>query len=214
MEQKKIRAIDSFPVVFAAGTTASLLVVKLFRWELLDLLTVFLEPLMELGVIVCFLISLVLSVIHFIKTVRMSLLSACSPIALNLAALALAVTIPFLSFDLTMDDLKRDLNANLEKREKIVSMIQSGELRPNAAPHSNLISLPFEYRHLSRGGGEVMLIGGGDRLEIFFFTFRGVLDNFSGFIYASDGRVSPSDFNSEFRQIEKLKENWYWVSSY
>ncbi len=112
----------------------------------------------------------------------------------------------------TMLDL--DFNTNLIDREKIISMVQSGELKPNVSYNQNLIQLPDEYKHLSKGGGDIMIEREGDTLKIFFFTFRGILDNFSGFAYIADNSVlSQTDFNGDFDEIIKKREHWFWGAS-
>ncbi|MNR19056.1 hypothetical protein D3C85_1358200 [compost metagenome] len=51
--------------------------------------------------------------------------------------------------------------------------------------------------------------------DVFFFTFRGILDNFSGFIYSSsDQEPQQEDFGGDFKEIKRIDNNWYWVSSY
>lgn len=95
-----------------------------------------------------------------------------------------------------------------------MSIIQAGELSPNVSHNEGLIALPKEYAHLSKGGGEVLVEREGATLKVFFFTFRGVLDNFSGFAYISDNAsLHQSDFNGDFHEITKKKDHWYWGSS-
>ena len=65
------------------------------------------------------------------------------------------------------------------------------------------------------GGNEVVVEEHDDKTYVLFFTFRGVLDNYSGFLYVPDGG-SPSLFSDldeqQFTQIVPLEENWYFVS--
>jgi hypothetical protein len=68
---------------------------------------------------------------------------------------------------------------------------------------------------LSKGGGDIVVETKGKAKSILFFTYRGMLDNFSGFVYnPNDNKPSKSDFNGDFEQIKKVHKNWYYVSSY
>lgn len=68
---------------------------------------------------------------------------------------------------------------------------------------------------MSKGGGDIALETKGKAKLILFFTYRGMLDNFSRFVYnPNDHKPSKSDFNGDFKQIKKVRKNWYYVSSY
>lgn len=60
-------------------------------------------------------------------------------------------TIPFNEIMLHMN---YKLNEN--KRNKVVKMIETGELVENVSYNSSLIKLPKEYQSLSSGGGELL----------------------------------------------------------
>jgi hypothetical protein len=93
-------------------------------------------------------------------------------------------------------------------REEIVRQVQAGELRPDAG--SRLIRLPAGYRWLSLDGGEIVV----DRDKILFFTFRGVLDHFAGFVYSPDGSMpTDDDFQGDYFLIRQMDVSWYYVSS-
>ena len=83
-----------------------------------------------------------------------------------------------------------DLDFKMHKtdREKVVSMVESGKLKENVPDSPSFIQLPKRYDHLSKGGGEVIAVQKGERLTILFFTYRGILDNFSGFVYSPNGQ--------------------------
>lgn len=65
-------------------------------------------------------------------------------------------------------------------------------------------SQPEKYHQLSKGGGEVVIEKNGKL--IVFFMYRGVLDNFSGFVFSpSDKKPTQHDFNGDFKQILKAR---------
>jgi hypothetical protein len=102
---------------------------------------------------------------------------------------------------------------NIKERQDIIQMIESKKIVPNVSYNDSIIHLPNEYRHLSKGGGDIMAENQGNM--VFFFTYRGILDNFSGFIYsAGDLEPQNDDFGGDYKEIKKMAKNWYWVSSY
>jgi len=75
------------------------------------------------------------------------------------------------------------------------------------------ISLPERSKYLSEGGSVFVWRDGKDSWTL-FFTFKGVLDSFAGFVYASNGKIPPADaFLGNPIEIIKMAPNWYWYSS-
>lgn len=173
---------------------------------MIEVFSVFLLPFLEGPIILLFLGSIISSVVYFIRNGKKEKLRAIAPFTICVITLLIVWVVPFTKINLALN-----FNKNLEQREKVVSMIQTGELMPNVSHNQSLIALPKEYAHLSKGGGEVVVEREGDKLRVLFFTFRGVLDSFSGFVYISDDtKLQEGNFNTGSLQIEKKKEHWYW----
>ena len=66
--------------------------------------------------------------------------------------------------------------------ETYLFLLISIGLKPNVSHNASLIHLPKEYKHLSKGGGEILVEKTGKDLNIVFYTNRGMLDNFSGIV--------------------------------
>ncbi|MEG0775450.1 hypothetical protein [Clostridium sp.] len=191
---------------FSIAASVLLILINIFRWHLIEVFSVFLLPFLEGPIILLFLGSMISSVVYFIRNGRKEKLRAIVPLTICIITILIVWFVPFTKINLALDFSK-----NLEQREKVVSMIQTGELMPNVSHNQSLIALPKEYAHLSKGGGEVVVEREGDNLRVLFFTFRGVLDSFSGFVYISDDtKLQEGNFNTGFLQIEKKKEHWYW----
>lgn len=119
----------------------------------------------------------------------------------------------FINVSCTKVMLDNDFHRNLKEREEVIRMVKNGEFEIKAK--LNIIQLPERYRHLSRGGGVIMVEKYEDGIGVFFFTFRGILDNFSGFIYRDDNACPDStDFSGDFKQVKSLGEGWFWAASY
>jgi len=109
-----------------------------------------------------------------------------------------------------------DLNfrLNYASRMQVVAMVEQQSLAPQTTRDEIVVPLPRRYRYLSRGGGDIIVNRSPALTIVFFYTFRGVTDNFSGFMYRSDAS-SPQqyDLGGKYVQIEKLRDHWYWVAA-
>lgn len=183
---------------------SSILVILLsfFQWKLIDIITVFLMlPVWSL-VFGFFITITVMSIIHLLKK------KEWKPMAVQLFTILLWLFIPF-----TQIMLDLDFKMNKAEREEVAKMVEKGTLKSNVSHNSSLILLPEKYKQLSSGGGEIVREKNGD--FILFFTYRGMLDNFSGFVYSpNDKKPNKHDFDGDFQQVEKLDKNWYFVGSY
>ncbi|XCN73337.1 MAG: hypothetical protein Q3M24_00860 [Candidatus Electrothrix aestuarii] len=210
MALSEYRKQETFcPLWAAAGVSISLLGMTAGFWELIDILTPFIFPLILMGVLVIFWATLAWSLVHVLRKKRYKKTFAFFPLGMQLLALLIIMTVPFSSIMLDLD-FKR----HLKEREKVVSRVISGELKPNVAHNTSLILLPDDQKYLSKGGGEIMVEKHSGETSVFFFMFRGVLDNFSGFMYRSDdSNPQRDDFDGDFFEIKRINENWYWAAS-
>lgn len=185
---------------------SSLLVilVSLFQWDLVDIITEFLMLPVWLFVYAFFIIITVWALIHLFKNRKWQ------PVVIQFITIILWFFFPF-----TQVNLDLNFKIHQEKREEAAAKIENGVIKPNVPDSPLLIQLPKEYTQLSKGGGDIEVETKGKSTSILFFTYRGMLDNFSGFVYnPNDHKPSKSDFDGDFKQIEKVRKNWYYVSSY
>ncbi|MED3970920.1 hypothetical protein V8Z81_08875 [Priestia megaterium] len=185
---------------------SSLLVilVSLFQWDLIDIITEFLMLPIWLFVYAFFIIMTIWTLIHLLKNRKWQ------PFVIQLITILLWFFFPF-------NQINLDLNfrSHQDKREEVATKIENGVIKPNVPNSPSLIQLPKEYTQLSKGGGDILVETKGKAKSILFFTYRGMIDNFSGFVYnPNDNKPSKSDFNGDFKQIKKVHKNWYYVSSY
>jgi hypothetical protein len=71
--------------------------------------------------------------------------------------------------------------------------------------------LPFGYRHLSNGGGEILVEKREGETEIFFFTLRAFFfdGKSAGYLYVS-GESREDEIKKRYSNIEKKSEKCYW----
>ncbi len=174
-----------------------------FQWLLVEILTPFLMPFLWLGAGGCFLAVTVLSIIALFKKWDWK------PALIQVVTVLLLFFFPF-----TKVVLDIDFNMNKAERETVVEKVEEGKLIPNVSHNDSLIHLPEEYDELSKGGGDIIVEEKRGETMILFFTFRGILDSFTGFVYSSSGRKPRSgDFGGDFIEVEKLDDHWYVVVS-
>ena len=189
---------------------ASLLVIATaLRWSLVDVLTPFLMyPLLGalwLGLAGC----LIWSVVHLIKRHAFGW-QARMPLLVCLASALIAALVPF-------TDLWLRANFYLlsERRKEVVDQIRAGKLEPNVEHNASLIALPDSSPTLSMGGNEVVIEEHRGQLYVFFFTYRGILDSYSGFLFVPEGG-DPREFSdlseAESTQIVPFGGPWYFAA--
>lgn len=196
-------------LLFSIATSVGLMVVKWYQWDLIDLLTPFLFFPLQLLVYGVWLGAVVWSVAEiFTQTERRQIQAFVALTIATVTAIAI-IYVPFTQITLAIDFAR-----HLDRRQEVVVSVDSGALKPNVSHNSSLIRLPEKYRDLSKGGGEIVVEHQGDTTMILFFTYRGILDNYSGFVYRSDNTEPPENaFFGNLKQSEKMKDRWFWVAS-
>ncbi|MCF8356602.1 MAG: LamG domain-containing protein [Melioribacteraceae bacterium] len=146
------------------------------------------------------LVVVIINIIHLIRykyTFKLLI-----PIFLNIITIIMVLIIPFTSIFLDLD-----FRVNFKQRMNFIED-HSGQLI------TYKIKVSKQYGNISLGGNEVLVSNKDNDFKVLFFTYRGILDNFSGYVY-SKNNIAPdvNDFGDDFYQIDKIEENWFWVSS-
>ncbi len=98
--KQKTRSRALLVALCASGVV---LFVSVFRWTLVEYLTPFLEPLFEMVVGVFFIVALIWSLVHLIKTWKSGPVVAVLPLLLCLGTAAIAVFVPFTALTTDLD---------------------------------------------------------------------------------------------------------------
>ncbi len=185
--------------------------VATFQWPIIDVLTPILFPFLTAGLTLLLLLSAVTSLVRMVVTMKTERLFAAVPLAVNCATVMIVLLVP-----LTDIWLKANYNLNKKARAQVVRHVHDGTLKPNVNYNGSLIHLPDSYPNLSMGGNDIVVRPTDGAFFVFFFTFRGILDNYSGFLYVPQSD-SPSEFakwrGDEFFQVVSLEPQWYFVAS-
>jgi hypothetical protein len=188
-------------VLFGLSIISSMLIILLqfFTWSIIEITAIFYVPFIWLFVFIFFLFVTIAAVISLFKH------KIWMPLIIQSATIGILFFFPF-----TQAILMTDFKVNKQDREKVASMVDNKTLTPNIPDNPGLIKLPKEFEHLSQGGGEIIVKND----TLLFFTFRGLLDNFSGLVYSPDGQASVQEnFCEDSVEIEQLDEGWYSVVS-
>jgi hypothetical protein len=208
--EQRTGSLRSYALSIALWSLGSAIFLGLFRWTLVEYLTVFLEPLVEAAAAIFFVVSLIWSTIHLFRQRKKGPATAAIPLGVNVITALIVVFVPFTRLTIALDfrvlcairtEVARDVLAG--KYENKIEHLGSGDL----------ITLPGRLFYLSSGGEIVRERRANDTL-ILFFSFRGILSSFSGFVYSPDDRPPENgDFGGRFSEIDRLRQNWFWVSS-
>lgn len=156
--------------------------------------------LLLLGGIVLF----ILSIVHIFKRYKKTRVKSFLP-------LFLSVTLIFLVIDRPLSPLFQNVEFSfkLDKREEVTRQILNGEIKPSN-DRGDLFLVPKKYNDFSLSdGNEVMKMND----KLFFFTFRGILDNFSGYVFSPSGlEPTNEDVQATIIWMQKMNNNWYYVS--
>lgn len=160
-------------------------------------------PFLWLLVIGFFFVVIVISFISLIKQKK------STPILIQTATVFIVCFIPFQTIILELN-----FKNHLKERTEVITNIQNGTLQPNVTYNTSVIHLPKEYDHISSGGGDIIIEEANGEISVFYFTYRGILDGFSGFIYSPHNQEPHvNSFGGDFKEIVKMTENWYFVAS-
>jgi hypothetical protein len=187
-----------------------LLLLYFFEWSIIDVVTPFLFLPLEGLIWVVFLAVVIGSIVHWIRNrqVRQSWL----PLLICAVVVFLVFTVPFTKIWLRIDFILRR-NA----RERIVEEISLGKLQAGSpsADGTRSVRLPDDAPHVAYGGNEVFEQVVDGKIFVFFFTYRGIMSSYAGFLFVPTG-ADPSafsDLNETSRiYVERYSEHWYYAS--
>jgi len=180
-----------------------------FQWSIIDRITPFLYMPLVGVVWLFFLIAAITGAICAFKYKKIGKISFL-PSSIMASAFLIVYLVSFTNLW-----LKADFAYYKNEREEIVKKVYERKIKPNVAHNSSLINLGNSYPLVSMGGNEIVVEEHAGLKYVFFFTFRGIMDNYSGFIYVPDGG-KPSQYSdldeSNSTQITHLEGNWYYAS--
>lgn len=193
---------------------AALLLVHAFEWSIVAWLTFFLTPMLLgavwMGVLAVFLITAAFAILRWRRYRYAPLLPV-----VNLIFLLVVPRINFTPFWLALNYRLKHAD-----RLKVAELVSSGSL-PYTADWLDEAGRPYGVLHLSPGlahtsvSGDILIQQLGDTTTVFFYTFRGLMNNFSGFVYRSNNKLPHQHaFGGYFHERIRKEPGWYWVASW
>ncbi len=157
--------------------------------------------------LILFLFAIVLfiiSVIYIFKYYKDTKVNSFLPLFLSIVLLFLLINRPFSPLFQTIE-----FSFNLDEREEVANQILNGEIQPSNE-RRDLFQVPEHHNQSSLSQGKEVL-----KMDdkLFFFKVRGILDNFSGYVFSPDGTAPTNeDVQADIIELRKMNTNWYYVS--
>ncbi len=193
-------------LLFTAGACIPFGLLKYFQWSIEDAITIIGVAILWVPTAILFIASIVVSI------TCIDLFSEVKFIALAPAALTvLAFLFPYTALWVTIDFPQHRF-----ERQTIVAAVADGRLKPNVDHNDHLIALGSSYPTVSNGGNDIVVEEHDGKKYILFFTQRGILGNFSGFLYVQgngDPNLYGGIYQDDKAEIRSFGDSWYWVSS-
>ena len=203
----------SFSGIFylICATSVAGLAISLFRWQVVHWLTLFVEPLIELLIWGFYGCSVLITILFAVIAKSRSIGERILPLAMTALSLIIFLLVPFTKLELAAD-FRVHQNERSEVAKQILANAQIRKLTKPMEPET--VNLDSSSQSLSEDG-KVMVIRDGNKEMVFFFTFRGILDRYSGFVYsATNAPPGKNDFGGELLEVEPLADHWYWAASH
>jgi hypothetical protein len=199
------------PVVLYVAVIASAVLTATFafQWDLIDWLTPFLMPLVWGVAWLFFGVASVWTIVHCLANLRVWQRSAV-PLTICVASLTIVFAVPFTALWVQFDFARKR-----DARERVVDLVTSGALQPNVEYNPRLIRLDSSAPTVSKGGNELVVQRDARGTYVFFYTFRGILDNYAGFLFVPPNGTPATfgDFSEvNATQLVKMADGWYFAS--
>lgn len=203
---KPVKSLSG-PIIVAAVAVAVWLIVDALRWEIVWYVTVFfitqLLILCLVGAAVTLLVCIIVFIVRLCKRGAKRRLLYSLLLLLTIGAFVMT---NYINVDQVYENARFAL---LSKRFDAAAeeMLAEGY-------DEGWVKLPSKYAGLSRGGGEVHIVGEGESKTVMFYTFRGILDNFSVYAYApTAGAYGEMEHYIDWVQIIPMRQGWYFCAS-
>lgn len=97
-------------------------------------------------------------------------------------------------------------------RARVVQLVQSGELG-HAGEAQESVALPSQYTSLS-ATGEIVIARWDSKLRVVFFSTRGVVDAWEGYVFASDCKLTDDPLGGVLVSVEGLGDCWFFAKAH
>jgi hypothetical protein len=112
--------------------------------------------------------------------------------------------------------LQQNFYWHRQDRERIVSWVEAGELKPNVSYNKNLIALGDREPNVSAGGNDIVVDETDQGTYVLFLTSRGLKHYFTGFLHVPPGGDPAKFFEFEDKppsQLVRYDKDWYFVAN-
>jgi hypothetical protein len=193
---------------YCTVTAAAVVLMAALEWSIIDVITGFLLAPLQGLVWLLFLGGFAWAIAVRLRSTSPG--SAKSyPLLICVVGVALALFVPWTTLWLAANE-----RVHRSDRERIVRQVQEGSIRPNVSYNRGLIALGPEAPDVSKGGNEIVVEEHNGQRYVFFYTFRGILDAYSGFLFVPNG-ADPrlfADAADRSTVVEQRSPNWFFIA--
>ncbi len=199
----KITFKKSVYIIILSVLFTTFIAVKTFKWFLVDFLT----PFINIFIIVYLILMLILILIVLIILINNK----------QWITIMIATIICLLMIILPIDSYAESARFHIlqsKMEQTALNTIRGDYGKLSDDNNVDVLSLPDSLHNLSRGGGDVLVFHNADKSAVFFFTYRGLIDNFSGYVYLTDLNAKYLLKNySDWIQIIQIDQHWFFYCS-
>lgn len=205
----KVRNSEKQPgIAILCIVLAMWLIVYMMQWEIVGFVTLFLiQPLQWLVLIICALAALVWIIRTAIFLVHNGFRKRfILKIFVGLFLIGAITTSLFFPIDDYYEEARFAVFSKQFDKAAAIALEER--------PLSGYFQLPIGYRFLSRDDRGVEVFGAGESKAVFFYTFVGILDNYSGYAFVPNPQAYQELLkNGDWVQIIPERDNWYFCAS-
>jgi hypothetical protein len=193
---------------FCSFAGAVIVLMAALQWTIIDVVTPFLFYSLQAMAWLLLLVGFIWAIVVRVRT-TVSGSVANYPLLICSVAIVIALFVPWTRLWLvTNERLYRT------DRERIVRQVEEGSLRPNVSYNRSLIALGSGAPAVSEGGNEILVEEHNGHSYVFFFTYRGILSHYSGFLFVPTG-ADPrlfADAADGSTILEQRNANWFFLA--
>lgn len=206
---KNFNSKELFAMVVALLLGILILLLQFYRWEIIDIITPFLQWPFEMAIYCIFFVTL--AILTFLGIRDLRALRIVRLVASLFMIITYLITI-FVNFNGLW--ISHYFSKYKDHRWQVIKLIEDGVLKPNVSHDHTQIHLDPPFDKTSMGGGDILFNFASKNRQVFFFSFRGILDAYSGFYYSSEDMPPvQNSLGLEFKDFIKLEKNWYWIGT-
>jgi hypothetical protein len=193
---------------FCSVAAVIVVLMAALEWSIIDIVTPFLFAPLQGAAWLLLLVGFIWAIAVRARTTVPGH-AASYPLLICSVALAAGLFVPWTRLWLAANE-----RVHRTDRERVVRQVQEGSLRPNVSYNQSLIALGNGAPDVSKGGNEIVVEEHDGHWYVFFYTYRGILDHYSGFLFVPTGGDPRlfADASGRSTVMNTRDANWFFLT--